>query len=48
MCNTDAYILSGRNPEGLFPDISGHEGAGETEAVGKHVTSVKLSDNVLV
>ncbi|AJI62826.1 alcohol dehydrogenase GroES-like domain protein [Francisella tularensis subsp. tularensis] len=39
ICHTDAYTLSGRDPEGLFPAILGHEGAGEVVAVGKNVTS---------
>ncbi|AJI69095.1 alcohol dehydrogenase GroES-like domain protein [Francisella tularensis] len=39
ICHTDAYTLSGRDPEGLFSAILGHEGAGEVVAVGKNVTS---------
>lgn len=47
ICHTDAYTLSGRDPEGLFPAILGHEGAGEVVAVGKNVTSVKPGDHVI-
>ena len=39
--------LSGRDPEGLFPAILGHEGASEVIAVGKNVTSVKPGDHVM-
>ncbi|WP_239407684.1 alcohol dehydrogenase catalytic domain-containing protein, partial [Francisella tularensis] len=45
ICHTDAYTLSGRDPEGLFPAILGHEGAGEVVAVGKN-PSGSLPDNV--
>src|SRR5258706_10846961 len=41
VCHTDAYTLSGRDPEGLFPSVLGHEGAGGVEEVGAGVTSVK-------
>lgn len=43
----DAYTLSGKDPEGAFPIILGHEGAGIVESVGEGVTSVKPGDNVV-
>src|SRR5690554_2675015 len=47
VCHTDAYTLSGADPEGLFPSVLGHEGAGIVEAVGEGVTSVKPGDHVI-
>lgn len=47
VCHTDAYTLSGADPEGLFPCILGHEGAGVVAEVGKAVTSVKPGDHVI-
>ena len=47
VCHTDAYTLSGSDPEGLFPAILGHEGAGIVVEVGKNVTSVKKGDRVI-
>lgn len=47
ICHTDAFTLSGRDPEGLFPAILGHEGAGVVVEVGKNVTSVKPGDHVI-
>ena len=47
ICHTDAYTLSGRDPEGLFPAILGHEGAGVVVDVGAGVTSVKRGDHVI-
>ena len=47
VCHTDAYTLSGRDPEGLFPAVLGHEGAGVVEDVGEGVTSVKPGDHVI-
>lgn len=44
---TDAYTLSGNDPEGAFPIILGHEGAGIVESVGEGVTSVKPGDHVV-
>ena len=47
VCHTDAYTLSGADPEGLFPTILGHEGAGVVVEIGKGVTSVKPGDHVI-
>lgn len=47
VCHTDAYTLSGADPEGLFPVILGHEGAGVVEAIGAGVTSVRVGDHVI-
>ncbi|HEY9643972.1 MAG TPA: S-(hydroxymethyl)glutathione dehydrogenase/class III alcohol dehydrogenase [Coleofasciculaceae cyanobacterium] len=47
VCHTDAYTLSGADPEGLFPAILGHEGAGIVVEVGAGVTSVKPGDHVI-
>lgn len=47
VCHTDAYTLSGADPEGLFPSILGHEGAGIVESVGEGVTSVAPGDHVI-
>ena len=47
VCHTDAYTLSGADPEGLFPTILGHEGGGIVAEVGKGVTSVKPGDKVI-
>ncbi len=47
VCHTDAYTLSGSDPEGLFPAILGHEGAGEVVEVGPGVTSVAPGDRVI-
>ena len=47
VCHTDAYTLSGVDPEGLFPTILGHEGGGIVEEVGPGVTSVKPGDHVI-
>ncbi|KAK9359135.1 chaperonin 10-like protein [Lipomyces starkeyi] len=47
VCHTDAYTLSGKDPEGAFPVILGHEGAGIVESVGENVTSVKVGDHVV-
>ncbi len=47
VCHTDAFTLSGENPEGAFPAILGHEGAGVVVEVGAGVTSVKPGDHVI-
>jgi S-(hydroxymethyl)glutathione dehydrogenase/alcohol dehydrogenase len=47
VCNTDAYTLSGADPEGLFPAILGHEGAGVVVDIGPGVTSVARGDHVI-
>ena len=47
ICHTDEFTLSGADPEGLFPAILGHEGAGVVVDVGKDVTSLKKDDHVI-
>nr|WP_233170502.1 S-(hydroxymethyl)glutathione dehydrogenase/class III alcohol dehydrogenase [Aquitalea sp. ASV15] len=47
VCHTDAYTLSGADPEGIFPCILGHEGGGIVESVGEGVTSVAVGDHVI-
>ena len=47
VCHTDAFTLSGADPEGLFPVILGHEGGGIVQEVGPGVTSVKPGDHVI-
>jgi S-(hydroxymethyl)glutathione dehydrogenase/alcohol dehydrogenase len=47
VCHTDAYTLSGADPEGLFPTILGHEGGGIVEAVGPGVTGLEVGDHVI-
>jgi S-(hydroxymethyl)glutathione dehydrogenase/alcohol dehydrogenase len=47
ICHTDAFTLSGADPEGLFPSILGHEGAGVVVEVGTGVTSVAVGDHVI-
>ena len=47
VCHTDAYTLSGADPEGIFPSILGHEGAGIVMEVGAGVTSVEPGDHVI-
>jgi S-(hydroxymethyl)glutathione dehydrogenase/alcohol dehydrogenase len=46
ICHTDAFTLSGADPEGLFPSIMGHEGAGVVVEVGAGVTSLAPGDHV--
>ncbi|RLT94173.1 MAG: S-(hydroxymethyl)glutathione dehydrogenase/class III alcohol dehydrogenase [Ketobacter sp.] len=47
VCHTDAYTLSGADPEGIFPSILGHEGAGVVVEVGPGVSSVAVGDHVI-
>jgi S-(hydroxymethyl)glutathione dehydrogenase/alcohol dehydrogenase len=47
VCHTDAFTLSGDDPEGVFPAVLGHEGAGIVVKVGDKVTSVKKGDHVI-
>ena len=46
VCHTDEFTLSGADPEGLFPSVLGHEGAGVVVDVGPNVTSLKKGDHV--
>ena len=48
ICHTDHYTLSGADPEGIFPAILGHEGAGIVREVGAGVTTLKPGDHVKV
>lgn len=47
VCHTDAYTLSGADPEGLFPAILGHEGGAIVEEIGEGVTSLSVGDHVI-
>ncbi|HET6613940.1 MAG TPA: S-(hydroxymethyl)glutathione dehydrogenase/class III alcohol dehydrogenase [Kofleriaceae bacterium] len=47
VCHTDAFTLSGDDPEGIFPAVLGHEGGGVVLEVGEGVTSVKPGDHVI-
>ena len=47
VCHTDAFTLSGEDPEGIFPAVLGHEGAGVVVEVGPGVTSVTPGDHVI-
>ena len=47
VCHTDAFTLSGSDPEGIFPSILGHEGAGVVVDVGEGVESLKKDDHVI-
>ena len=47
VCHTDAFTLSGEDPEGIFPAVLGHEGGAIVEEVGEGVTSVTVGDHVI-
>ena len=47
VCHTDAFTLSGDDPEGIFPAVLGHEGGGVVEAIGEGVSSLKVGDHVI-
>src|ERR687895_1120764 len=47
VCHTDAFTLSGKDPEGIFPAVMGHEGGAIVLEVGPDVTSVKAGDHVI-
>ena len=47
LCHADAYTLSGKDPEGLFPYILGDEAVGIVESVGEGVTEVQPGDHVI-
>ena len=47
VCHTDEFTLSGADPEGLFPAILGHDGAGVVVDTGRGVTSVNKGDHVI-
>lgn len=47
VCHTDAFTLSGADPEGIFPSVLGHEGGGVVEEIGAGVTSLAVGDHVI-
>ena len=47
VCHTDAYTLSGEDPEGIFPAILGHEGGGVVVELGEGVSSLEVGDHVI-
>lgn len=47
ICHTDEFTLSGKDPEGIFPSILGHEGAGIVREIGPGVTSLEVDDHVI-
>lgn len=47
VCHTDAFTLSGKDPEGIFPAVLGHEGGAIVEETGSGVSSVKVGDHVI-
>ena len=47
VCHTDAYTLSGADPEGIFPVVLGHEGGSIIEEIGSEVSSVSVGDHVI-
>ena len=48
VCHTDYFTMSGGDPEGLFPAVFGHEGAGIVESIGEGVTTVAPGDHVIL
>ena len=47
VCHTDAYTLSGEDPEGIFPAVLGHEGGGIVVEIGEGVTTLAVGDHVI-
>jgi S-(hydroxymethyl)glutathione dehydrogenase/alcohol dehydrogenase len=47
VCHTDAFTMSGEDPEGIFPSVLGHEGGGVVVELGEGVTTVKVDDHVI-
>jgi len=47
VCHTDAFTLSGDDPEGIFPAVLGHEAGAVVEEIGQGVTSVQVGDHVI-
>lgn len=47
VCHTDAFTMSGADPEGIFPSVLGHEGGGVVEEIGEGVTSLAVGDHVI-
>ena len=47
LCHTDEFTRSGEDPEGIFPAILGHEGAGVVIEIGEGVTSLEVGDHVI-
>jgi len=48
VCHTDWFTIGGSDPEGLFPCIFGHEGAGIVESIGPDVTTCEIGDHVIL
>lgn len=48
ICHTDWFTIGGSDPEGLFPCIFGHEGAGVVESIGPDVSTVEVGDHVIL
>ena len=47
VCHTDAFTLSGADPEGIFPSVLGHEGGAVVEEIGSGVSSISVGDHVI-
>ena len=47
VCHTDAFTLSGEDPEGIFPSVLGHEGGAVVEEIGPGVSSVTVGDQLI-